>query len=99
MVIEFWWVIENINAYLCCFRYCTTNFLPKGSNVSRKVAFVCFDTIEVFEQNMMLFVFKGILAIISVVFIIATLYVYWLIPDLRDTQVSICKLLKRYLNP
>lgn len=70
------------------YRYCVTNFLPSGGNVTRKVALICFEG-PTYETYLTLFLIKGCMAFISVIFIIATLYVYWLIPDLRETQVSI----------
>lgn len=65
-------------------KFCTTNFQPIGTNESREIALVCFD--QSYDTVMALFFLKGFLALVSVVFILATLYVYWLIPDLRETQ-------------
>lgn len=69
------------------YRHCETNFMPPNFNETRKIAMVCFE-ID-YEDIITLFMVKGILAFISVAFLIMTLYVYWILPDLRETQVYI----------
>lgn len=65
--------------------FCTTNLLVPGSNATRKVAMVCFT--DDYKNILLLFLVKGILAFTSVIFLAMTLYVYWILPELRETQV------------
>ncbi|XP_055684881.1 G-protein coupled receptor Mth2-like isoform X1 [Lutzomyia longipalpis] len=62
--------------------FCVTNYRALA-NDSRRVALVCF---TYNDASVSLYLIKGILTLISVCFIIVTLYVYWIIPGLRDTQ-------------
>lgn len=57
-------------------------------NVTRPIAFVCFGE-DVTETKPSEVIVRGILFLISSVFILATLYVYYLIPEWRETQVCI----------
>ncbi|EJY58050.1 AAEL017160-PA, partial [Aedes aegypti] len=49
------------------------------------VFLVCFSP-EDQQPNVSLFFSKGIMMLISVFFLAATLYIYFIIPDLRETQ-------------
>ncbi|XP_037029890.1 G-protein coupled receptor Mth2-like [Bradysia coprophila] len=64
--------------------YCITNYLGNGSNETREVALVCFG--QHVKTAPIMFMVKGTMALISVFFLLLTLYVYWIIPDLRETQ-------------
>ncbi|KAJ6639546.1 G-protein coupled receptor Mth2 [Pseudolycoriella hygida] len=64
--------------------YCITNFVSAGGNETRRVAVVCFG--DHASQASIMFMIKGTLALTSVFFLLLTLYVYWIIPDLRETQ-------------
>lgn len=61
-------------------------WIPDAENDSQlhQVALVCFE--EISDSYHTLFLVKGVLAMVSVLFLLATLYVYYLIPDLRETQ-------------
>lgn len=67
-------------------RYCVANLHASGSNDSREIALVCFG--DHAETAAILFAVKGTLALISAFCILLTLYVYWIIPDMRETQVN-----------
>lgn len=77
--------LENGNQLHPNNRFCHA-WLPDEANSSQlhQVALVCFEPIP--DHYYSLYVLKGALAMVSVVFLLATLYVYYLIPDLRDTQ-------------
>lgn len=62
-------------------RFCHLNKLHDHNNGTSVVALVCF---EESKQHTM-FLLKGSLSLISVLFILATLYAYYLIVDLRET--------------
>lgn len=66
--------------------YCIGEMVYENGTL-HEVAMLCFQEAG---QETSIFI-KGILAFISVAFICATLYVYKIIPQLRDTQVS-CRL-------
>lgn len=67
--------------------FCTSEMVVQNHlNVTTTpIALICFEPAE--QSYYSMFIFKGCLALISVVFLIVTLYVYWLIPELRETQV------------
>lgn len=83
--------IEKIINFKCfahysLHRFCLTNYTTE--NGTRPIAFVCFESAETFEAEAQMFVIKGIMLLISVIFLMATLYVYKMIPDMRETQVK-----------
>lgn len=73
--------LQQSNAKKKHSRFCTTTIIYNETEVP--VAYICFE-----ESNVAgLFLIKGILGFISVIFILFTLYIYKIIPSLRDTQV------------
>lgn len=51
---------------------------------SQPVLMVCFNPED--QPNLSAFLSKGIMMLVSVFFLAMTLYIYFLIPDLRETQ-------------
>uniref|UniRef100_A0A023ETF6 Putative g protein-coupled receptor n=1 Tax=Aedes albopictus TaxID=7160 RepID=A0A023ETF6_AEDAL len=64
-------------------RYCSGTLVEGTEN--QPVFLVCFNA-EDQQPNVSLFFSKGIMMLISVFFLAATLYIYFIIPDLRETQ-------------
>lgn len=54
----------------------------------KEIAIVCFS--EEQEIATMSFSLKAIFLAISIVFLLLTLYIYYLLPELRETQVKKC---------
>lgn len=80
--------------FLSITRYCITNYLKNGSSETREVALVCFG--QHYKTIPIMFMVKGTMALISVFFILLTLYVYWIIQDLRETQVNLFDIFDTY---
>jgi hypothetical protein len=66
-------------------RYCLTNIKAENDTL-RQVAMACFgeEPIPAWVMHEV----QGVLVFISVFFICLTLFVYQLLPDLRETQVN-----------
>lgn len=63
--------------------YCISHLTEENAKDLIEVALICFSVSN--ETEFPMFLLKGTLFLISVAFILATLYVYYLIPDLRET--------------
>lgn len=60
------------------------------TNETRKFAAVCRDALNRNQITVNLMaIFNSIFDIISLGFVLITLYVYWIIPDMRQTQVYV----------
>lgn len=68
--------------FIFFFRYCLTTVTSRNS--TRDVAFICFD--EAIEEANDIFYVRGSLSLLSVFFLCLTLYIYAIIPSLRETQ-------------
>lgn len=68
--------------YFYHFRYCLTSLQDNTS--TKDVAFICFD--DTHDSSNDLFMIRGFLSFVSVFFLCLTLYIYAIIPDLRETQ-------------
>lgn len=68
-------------------RFCVGKITKEDVNKTRNGALICFPSAQIASIKELLFVVKAIIGFISVVFLILTLYVYYIIPDLRETQV------------
>lgn len=64
-------------------RFCLSNLRDDINGDKHEVVLICF---EEDKHYMTIFMIKGTLALVSVLFVAATLYVYYLIPQLRETQ-------------
>lgn len=63
--------------------YCSATLLD--GDETQAVFMVCFNN-EAYATNLSFYFSKGIMMLISVFFLAITLYIYFLIPDLRETQ-------------
>lgn len=63
--------------------------VDNNTEVTRKIAFVCYKDLDETAEDITMLIINLIFEYISVVFLIITLYVYWIIPDMRETQVCI----------
>ena len=74
--------------FLYCYRYCVTRTLNEDGTISvQDIAMVCFDeeissTTEPYHR----YVMYSTCLLISAVFLLITLIVYLLVPELRDLQ-------------
>jgi len=68
-------------------RYCLVNTFDEELNETYEIALVCFPENEP-EIVKVSFTIKAIFIFISVFFLILTLYIYYRLPELRQTQVK-----------
>lgn len=68
------------------FSYCIAYYKDDKNNETLRGAMVCFEGQPITAS--LWTCLKLSLITISVAFLILTLYIYWIIPDLRQTEVS-----------
>lgn len=76
---------KKIKIYPSFFRYCIGNHFDNETEEIDEITLICFDEEQMAAENFKFFM-KGILIMVSVIFLLITLYVYWLLPELRETQ-------------
>lgn len=77
------------------FRFCIVNQHPEEESGEvgelHEIAVVCFPEVPE-EISMLTFTVKAIMIFTSVFFLLLTLYVYYRLPELRETQV-LCEII------
>jgi hypothetical protein len=66
--------------------YCIVNSVTEESLDLQEIAVVCFEGYFSEEPSPVSYTLRSVLIFISVFFILLTLYVYYLLPELRETQ-------------
>lgn len=70
-------------------RFCLVNFTDSDSEETYEIALVCFPQTTIDLEAMRLsFATSCILMSISIVFLLLTIYIYFRLPELRETQVN-----------
>lgn len=67
------------------FRYCLVNM--QDEDETYEIAIVCFPQTDLFDVPKISFEIKSLFIFISVIFLLLTLYIYYRLPELRETQV------------
>lgn len=96
--------MKTVTGLFFYLRYCSSNQIIDigGSNdseiVTKKVAFVCYKDLDETAEDITMLIVNLVFEYISVVFLIITLFVYWSIPDMRETQVGILFAQQNFIN-
>ncbi|KAG5672696.1 hypothetical protein PVAND_002805 [Polypedilum vanderplanki] len=78
--------IADMDSYLMSSEYCLVNMQEEDGPDIYEIAIVCFPPYENFDIPKISHEIKGILIFTSAIFLFLTLYIYYRLPELRETQ-------------